>query len=121
MSDGGVRGVWLRHALATKPQRLKRLEAWAAQNKVVLSESQLQALETTKQDKEAHGEIETYHPGFLVAQDTLYVGHIKGIGNLYQQTGIDTFSNVGFAKVYLGKTALPAADFVNDQILPYFD
>lgn len=65
--------------------------------------------------------IETYPPGFLVAQDTLYVGHIKGVGNLYPQTGIDPFSNVGFAKVYLGKTALPAADFVNDKILPYFD
>jgi transposase InsO family protein len=70
---------------------------------------------------EAHGEIETYHPGFLVAQDTYYVGAIKGVGRIYQQTGIDTYSNVGFAKVYAEKNALTAADFLNDKVLPYFD
>src|SRR6202034_1170250 len=61
--------------------------------------------------KEAHGEIETFHPGFLLGQDTYYVGYIKGVGKIYQQTGIDTFSNVGFAKLYTDKTAITAADF----------
>ena len=65
--------------------------------------------------------METYHPGFLFAQDTYYVGYIKGIGKIYQQTGIDTYSNLGFAKLYLQKTALTAADFLNDKVLPLFD
>lgn len=121
LSPGGVRGIWLRHSLERKSLRLKRLEKWSAEKGNVLTESQVQALETAKEEKEAHGEIETFHSGFLLGQDTVYVGWIKGIGKIYQQTGIDTFSNVAFAKVYLEKTALTAADFLNDKVLPFFD
>ena len=121
ISAGGVRSVWLRHDLEIKAKRLKRLERWAAENTAILTESQVDALERVKEVEEAHGEIETFHPGFLVAQDTCYVGTIKGVGRIYQQTGIDTYSNVGFAKVYSEKTALVAADFMNDKILPFFD
>jgi transposase InsO family protein len=117
----GVRGVWGRHSLLTKKFRLKRLEAWAAENAGILTESQVQALEQAKQEKEAHGEIESPHPGFLLAQDTCYLGYIKGVGRLYQQTGIDTHANVGFAKVYLEKTAVTAADFLNSGVLPFYD
>ena len=121
ISAGGVRSVWLRHDLEVKSKRLKRLEKWALENTAILTESQVEALERVKEADEAHGEIETFHPGFLVAQDTCYVGTIKGVGRIYQQTGIDTYSNIGFAKVYSEKTALVAADFMNDKILPFFD
>jgi len=121
ISAGGVRSIWLRHKLEIKSLRLKRLEEWASENTNVLTESQVQALEDAKQEKEAYGEMESPHPGFLVAQDTYYVGYIKGVGKIFQQTSIDTHSNVGFAKLYLEKTALTAADFLNDKILPYFD
>lgn len=121
ISPGGVRCVWLRHDLQLKGLRLKRLERWAADNAGILTESQVEALENAKEDREAHGEVESPHPGFLVAQDTCYIGYIKGIGKLYQQTGIDTHSNVGFAKVYAEKTSLTAADFLNDRVLPFFD
>jgi hypothetical protein len=59
------------------------------------------------------------HPQTLT--DTFYAAWIKGIGKIYQQTGIDTFSNIAFAKVYTEKTALTATDFLNDRILPFFD
>lgn len=121
VSAGGVRGVWLRHGLERKGQRLKRLEKWAAETGGILTESQVQALEQAKEEREAHGEIETFHPGFLLGQDTFYVGWIKGVGRIYQQTGIDTYSNVGFAKLYLEKTSMTAADFLNDKVLPFFD
>ncbi|MBF0274934.1 MAG: DDE-type integrase/transposase/recombinase [Nitrospinae bacterium] len=121
LSPGGVRGIWLRNSLERKSLRLKRLEKWSAEQGNILTESQVQALETAKEEKEAHGEIETFHSGFLLGQDTVYVGWIKGIGKIYQQTGIDTFSNVAFAKVYLEKTALTAADLLNDKVLPFFD
>jgi transposase InsO family protein len=121
VSPGGVRSVWLRHAIERKALRLKRLERWSAENGKILTEGQVAALEAAKEEKQAHGEIETHHPGFLLGQDTYYVGFIKGVGKIYQQTGIDTFSNVGFAKLYLEKTALAAADFVNDKVLPFFD
>jgi transposase InsO family protein len=121
ISAGGVRSIWLRHNLQTKGLRLKRLEQWAAETSNILTESQVQALEQAKQEQEAHGEVESPHPGFLVAQDTCYVGYIKGVGKIYQQTGIDTHSNTGFAKVYNDRTALAAADFLNDHVLPFFD
>ena len=121
ISPGGVRSVWLRHNLEVKKLRLKRLEKWAAENSEVLTESQVKALEEAKEEKEAHGEIESPHPGFLLAQDTCYMGYIKGVGRIYQQTAIDTHSNMGFAKLYLEKTSLSAADFLNDKVLPFFD
>lgn len=91
------------------------------ENKGILTESQVEALENKKDEEEAHGEIETYHPGFLLGQDTFYVGYIKGVGKIYQQTAIDTYSNVGFAKLYQDKTAVTAADILNDKVLPFFD
>jgi len=121
ISPGGIRSVWLRHDLQIKSLRLKRLEKWSAQENNILTESQVQALEDRKLEKEAHGEVETHHSGFLFAQDTYYVGYIKGVGKIYQQTGIDTYSNVGFAKLYLDKTQTVAADFLNSKVLPFFD
>lgn len=121
ISPFGVRCIWARHDLRKKGERLRRLEKWAAETQQILTEAQVEALEEAKIEKESHGEIETMHPGFLVGQDTYYVGYIKGIGKIYQQTGIDTYSNVGFAKLYTEKNALVAADFLNDKVLPFFD
>ena len=121
ISAGGVRSLWLRHGLEVMSKRLKRLEEHSAKNGVILTESQVQALEEQKAKAEECGEVETHHSGFLFAQDTYYVGHIKGIGKIYQQTGIDTYSNIGFAKVYNQKTSLEASDFLNDKVLPFFD
>src|SRR5690349_4246322 len=122
VSPTGVRSVCLRHDLQTFARRLKALEAKLAQAPgQVLTESQVRALEKAKQEKEAHGEIETAHPGYLGAQDTYYVGTIKSIGRIYQQTFIDTYTKVAFAKLYDRKNALVAADLLNDRVLPFFE
>ena len=121
ISPGGVRSVWQRHDLGTFQKRLKDLEAKVAQDGVVLTEFQLQALEKAKEEKEAVGEIETEHPGYLIAQDSFYVGNMKGVGRIYQQTVIDTYTKVAFAKLYDRKNALIAADMLNDRVIPFFD
>ena len=121
ISPGGVRSVWLRHDLHTFKLRLKALEAKVAQEGLVLTEEQLTALERAKQEKEAHGEIETEHPGYLGSQDTFYVGTLKGVGRIYQQTFIDTYCKVAFAKLYDRKNALVAADMLNDRVVPFFE
>lgn len=122
VSPGGVRSIWLRHRLETFKKRLQALEKQLAANQsMVLTETQIAALEKSKQEKEAHGEIETAHPGYLGAQDTYYVGTIKGVGRIYQQTFIDTYSKVVFVKLYDRKNALVAADLLNDRVLPFFE
>jgi hypothetical protein len=63
LSPGGVRSIWLRQKLELSKLRLKRLEKWAAETGKVLTESQVQALEKAKEEKEAAGEIESLHPG----------------------------------------------------------
>jgi transposase InsO family protein len=121
ISPGGVRGVWLRNDLENFRKRLKALEAKSAQEGLVLTEAQVVALEKSKQEKEAHGEIETEHPGYLGSQDTYYVGTIKGVGRIYQQTFIDTYTRVAMVKLYDRKNALVAADLLNDRVVPFFE
>lgn len=78
-------------------------------------------MEKAKQVREAFGEIETVHPGYLGAQNTYYVGHIKGVGHIYSQVFIDAYTRMAFAKLYTEKTAITAADTLNNRVVPWFD
>jgi hypothetical protein len=121
ISPAGVRCVWQRNDLETFAKRLKALESRVAQDGIILTEAQVIALERKQEKKEAHGEIETEHPGYLGSQDTYYVGNIKGVGRIYQQTFIDTYSRVAFAKLYTTKHAITSADILNDRVIPFFE
>ncbi len=121
VSGSGVRSIWVRNALANFKQRLKALEAQVAEKGLILTEAQVAALERKKHDDVACGEIETAHPGYLGSQDTFYVGTFKGVGRVYQQTFVDTYSKVAFAKLYTTKTPITAADTLNDKVLPFFE
>jgi transposase InsO family protein len=121
ISPSGVRSVWLRNKLACFKDRLRALEEKMARENLILTESQIQALERKKHDDEASGEIETAHPGYLGSQDTFYVGTLKGVGRIYQQTFVDTYAKVAFAKLYNTKTPITAADLLNDRVLPFFE
>lgn len=121
VSGSGVRSIWVRHGVENFKKRLHALEAKVASEGILLTDSQIAALERKKLDDEACGEIETHHPGYLGSQDTFYVGNLKGVGRIYQQTFVDTYSKVAFAKLYTSKTPITSADILNDRVLPFFD
>ncbi|HHS2556693.1 transposase, ISSod13 [Legionella pneumophila] len=121
VSPSGVRSIWLRYELANFKDRLKALEAKVTSEGIILTEAQVSALEKKKFDDEACGEIETAHPGYLGSQDTFYVGTLKGVGRIYQQTFVDTYSKVAFAKLYTTKIPITSADILNDKVLPFFE
>ena len=120
VSPSGVRSVWLRQNLESFKKRLSALEKHVAETGAVLTEAQVQALEKKQDDDVAHGEIETAHPGYLGSQDTFYVGTLKGVGRIYQQTFVDTYSKWAAAKLYTTKTPITSADLLNDRVLPFF-
>jgi transposase len=106
VSPSGVRSIGLRYGLAHFKERLKALEAKVTEQGLILTEAQVAALEKKRQHDEFSGEIDTAHPGYLGSQDTFYVGAFKGVGRVYQQTFVDTYSKVAFAKLYTTKTPL---------------
>lgn len=120
VSSGGVRGVWSRHGLLTKQERLLRLEKATAERKIDLSDEQIRLLERFSPEfRERH--IETRHTGDLVAVDTFFVGSLKGVGKVYLQTAIDCFSRYAWARLYPNKLPLTAVHLMNSDVLPTFE
>ncbi|MBM3600146.1 MAG: IS481 family transposase [Alphaproteobacteria bacterium] len=120
VSSGGVRGVWQRHSLLTKHERLLRLEKATAERKLTLSDEQIRLLERFSPEfRERH--IEAPYTGAVVAVDTFFVGHLKGVGKVYLQTAIDCHSRHAWARLYPNKLPVTAVQLMNNDVLPTFD
>jgi hypothetical protein len=81
IGGGAVKGVWQRHNLLTKHQRLLRLEQHHRENSIELTENHIKLLEKFDSEfRERH--IKADFSGELAAIDTFMVGNLKGIGEL---------------------------------------
>jgi len=120
VSAGGVRGVWSRHNLLTKHERLLRLEEHSRKRRIKLTDEQIRLLERFSPEfRERH--IETRWTGDLVAVDTFFVGTLKGVGKVYLQTVIDTFSRYAWGQLHTSKVPLTAVQVLNNDVLPFFE
>lgn len=122
ISPSAVRAVWQRHGLSLRIDRLLWLEKKTAEAGGVLTESQIRLLCKHRGgtlDPEQH--VEAPHSGFLLCQDTNFVGTINGVGKIYMQTVIDAQCSHVFAKLYVSKARITAADIINDRVLPFYE
>jgi transposase InsO family protein len=120
VSSGGVRGVWQRHNLLTKHERLLRLEKVTSERQIELKDEQIRLLERFSPEfRERH--IEAPHTGSLVAVDTFFVGVLKGVGKIYLQTAIDCHSRHAWARLYPSKLPVTAVHLMNNDVLPTFE
>ncbi len=120
VSSGGVRGVWGRHNLMTKHERLLRLEQTVAKRRMKLTDEQIRLLEKFSPEfRERH--IETRHTGDLVAVDTFFVGTLKGIGRIYLQSVIDCHSRYAWGRLYTSKLPVTVVHVLNEDVLPFFE
>jgi transposase InsO family protein len=120
VSSTGVRGVWMRHGLLTKHERLLRLEETARQRKLKLTDAQIRALERFDPEfRDRH--IEVHFPGELVSVDTFFVGTLKGVGKVYMQGVLDCFSRYAWGRLYTSKLPLTAVQVMHNDVLPFFE
>lgn len=120
VSSGGVRGVWQRHGLLTKHERLLRLEKATAERTLELSDEQIRHLERFSPEfRERH--IEAPHTGALVAVDTFFIGVLKGVGKVYLQTAIDCHARFAWARLYPNKLPVTAVQLLDHDVLPAFE
>ena len=120
VNSTGIRGVWSRHGLLSRHDRLLRLEKASAERTFQLSEEQVEALERFSPEfRERH--IEAHYSGYLLAVDTFFVGHLKGVGKVYLQSAIDCFSRLAWGRLYTNKMPLTAVHLLNTDVLPTFE
>ena len=122
VSPSTVRAVWQRHGLTLRIHRLLWLEQKTAAQGGILTERQIRLLQKYRgrtADPEQH--VEAPYPGYLLCQDTYFIGTIKGIGKIYMQSVVDAHCSLGFAKVYLSKVPMTAVDVLDDRVLPFYE
>ena len=119
VSSTTVRNIWIREGLETRYRRILRLEEELHGKGIELTEEQVKLIEKANPCfRERH--VESPYPGYLLSQDTFMVGTIKGVGRIYLQAVVDTYSSYAFGKLYTSKHPITAVDIVNDSVLPFY-
>jgi transposase InsO family protein len=114
-----VRNIWIREGLESRYKRILRLEEELHGKGIELTEEQIKLIEKANPCFRER-KVESPYPGYLLSQDTFMVGTVKGVGRIYLQAVVDTYSSYAFGKLYTSKHPITAVDIVNDRVLPFY-
>lgn len=117
VSHGGVANVLRRAGLGRRLARLAAAESLAASEGGPLTERVLREVRSIERVRTVH--IGSDEPGEELFCDTFYVGHLKGVGKVWQLSAVDGASSFGIARVIAGdKTAAVMARFLLEDVVP---
>jgi len=117
VSHGGVANVLRRAGLGRRLARLAAAESLAASEGGPLTERTLRAVRAIERAETVH--IGSDMPAEELFFDTFYVGHLKGVGKVWQLSAVDGASSFGIARVIAGpKSAEATARFLVEDVLP---
>ena len=120
VSSPTIQKILIRHGMASRYERLLKLEERVLETKIDLTVEQVKAIEKANPCfRERH--VESEAPGQLLSQDTFYVGHLKGIGKVYMQSVVDTYGSYAFAYLHTGKLPEHAVAVLHNDVFPRYE
>ena len=118
LAPSTVQRLLRRVGLATRRARLTVLEQQAARTAGLLTARTRQALWRARYGRTRH--VEATAPGQLVCLDTFYIGHLKGVGKVWQITACDAATSYGLASLLPAHDAAATAMFLREVLVPHF-
>jgi transposase InsO family protein len=119
VSSPTIQTILIKHGMASKFDRLLKLEEQAAASPLDLTPEQLLQLEKVNPCyRERH--VESSRPGELLAQDTFFVGTFKGVGKVYLHSVVDTYGSYAFGFLHPSKAPEAAVAVLHNEALPFY-
>lgn len=119
ISSPTIQNILIKNGMASRFERLLKLEEKAAQHALELSPEQIALIEKANPCfKERH--VESSKPGELLSQDTFYVGVLKGVGRVYLHAVVDTYGSYAFGFLHTSKQPEAAVAVLHNQALPFY-
>jgi transposase InsO family protein len=119
ISGPTAQAILTKHGQGSRYERLLKLEEKASRQEIVLTLEQIAQIEKSNPCfRERH--IESSKPGELLAQDTFYVGQLKGVGKVYMQAVVDTYGSFAFGYLHTTKQPEHAALVLHNDVLPFY-
>lgn len=119
VSGPTVQSILTKQGLGSRYERLLRLETQATENQIELTLEQIKQIEKNN-PAFAERHVESRRPGELLAQDTFFVGSLKGVGKVYLQVVVDTYGSFAFAYLHTTKQPEHAALILHNEVLPFY-
>ena len=114
-----MQNILIKHGMGSKYERWLKLEELAAEQAIELTPEQVAPIEKANPCfRERH--VESSLPGELLAQDTFYVGRLKGVGRVYLHAVVDTFSSYAFGFLHTSKRPETAVAVLHNDVLPFY-